>query len=146
MTKYIRDYYRILGINNNANSKTIKKAYKNAIHEYNTKYDKDNKKYRLIQEAYQVLSDKNKKSNYDKLYKQAHSKKTNNKKSILTDNLKLIKELNDNYNLLSKEVKTIIGSKRSNTLLTASKLLIGGTATKYGIKKGKNFINKHVGK
>ncbi len=62
-----RDYYQILGISKGATDEEIKKAYRKLAHQYHPdKPGGDEGKFKEINEAYQVLSDKNKRSNYDR--------------------------------------------------------------------------------
>ncbi|KUK98235.1 MAG: Chaperone protein DnaJ [Parcubacteria bacterium 32_520] len=62
-----KDYYKILGVEKNASSEDIKKAYYKLAHQYHPdKKGGDEKKFKEINEAYQVLSDKEKRSNYDR--------------------------------------------------------------------------------
>lgn len=61
------DYYKILGINKNASEEEIKKAFRRLAHKYHPdKKGGDEKKFKEINEAYQVLSDKNKRAQYDR--------------------------------------------------------------------------------
>lgn len=61
-----KDYYQILNIQRNANSEDIKKAYRKLAHQYHPdKTGGDDKKFKEINEAYQVLSDPKKRSSYD---------------------------------------------------------------------------------
>mgnify|MGYP000326080981 CR=1 FL=1 len=64
-----RDYYIVLGIQQGASSSEIKKAYRNAIKRYHP--DKigesaDPQKFRAAREAYEVLSDPEKRQRYDR--------------------------------------------------------------------------------
>ena len=70
-----KDYYKILGVNKDADEKTIKAAFrKMAVKFHPDKYagksEKEKKeaedKFKEIAEAYNVLSDKEKKERYDK--------------------------------------------------------------------------------
>ncbi|MBN1162219.1 DnaJ domain-containing protein [Patescibacteria group bacterium] len=66
-----RDYYDILGISKNASPEDIKKAYRKLAREHHpdmvNESDKADaeRRFKEINEAYQVLSDKDKKSMYD---------------------------------------------------------------------------------
>jgi len=63
------DYYKILGVNKTASDNEIKKAYRKLAMKYHpdhTKGDKsDEEKFKKISEAYAVLSDKEKRKQYD---------------------------------------------------------------------------------
>lgn len=64
-----RDYYEVLGVDKNANDDDIKKAYRKLAVKYHPDRNQGNKeaeeKFKEATEAYEVLSDKNKRSNYD---------------------------------------------------------------------------------
>ncbi len=60
------DYYQILGVPKNATEQDIKKAYRKLAHKYHPDKGGDEKKFKEINEAYQVLSDKKKREQYDK--------------------------------------------------------------------------------
>ena len=63
----MKDYYHILGIPKAATEEEIKKAYRKLAHQYHPdKSGGDEKKFKEINEAYQVLSDKNKRAQYDR--------------------------------------------------------------------------------
>ena len=64
---HMNDYYEILGVPRNSSEEDIKKAFRKLAHKYHPdKAGGDEKKFKEINEAYQVLSDKNKRSQYDR--------------------------------------------------------------------------------
>jgi len=60
-----KDYYQILGISRNASPEEIKKAYYKLAHKYHPDKGGDEKKFKEINEAYQILSNKEKRAQYD---------------------------------------------------------------------------------
>ena len=64
-----RDYYDVLGIDRNADEKTIKKAYRKLAKKYHPDTNAGNAdaadKFKEVNEAYDVLSDPKKKKMYD---------------------------------------------------------------------------------
>lgn len=68
MTK-AKDYYEVLGVDKNADDETIKKAYRKLAKKYHPDTNVGNaeaeKKFKEISEAYAVLSDKEKRKEYD---------------------------------------------------------------------------------
>ena len=64
-----RDYYEILGTNKSASSDEIKKAYRKSAFKYHPDKNKGDKqseaKFKEASEAYHILSDKERRSNYD---------------------------------------------------------------------------------
>ena len=64
-----RDYYEVLGLNKNAGEAEIKKAYRSLAKKYHPDINPDNKdaeaKFKEVNEAYEVLSDADKKAKYD---------------------------------------------------------------------------------
>lgn len=65
-----KDYYEVLGIEKGASEDEIKKAFRKLAIKYHPDKNRGNKeaeeKFKEINEAYQVLSDPEKKSNYDR--------------------------------------------------------------------------------
>ncbi len=59
------DYYKVLEVSSSATEEEIKKAYRKLAHKYHPDKGGDEKKFREINEAYQILSDKNKRAQYD---------------------------------------------------------------------------------
>ena len=64
-----RDYYEVLGVDKNADAATIKKAYRKLAMKYHPDKNSDDKdaedKFKEASEAYEVLSDSEKKQRYD---------------------------------------------------------------------------------
>lgn len=70
-----QDYYEVLGVSKNASATEIKKAYRKMAIKYHPDKNPDDKeaedKFKIAAEAYEVLSDPNKKSRYDQFGHQA---------------------------------------------------------------------------
>lgn len=64
-----RDYYEVLGVNKTATEAELKKAFRAKAKKYHPDLNPDNKqaeaKFKEINEAYEVLSDKDKRARYD---------------------------------------------------------------------------------
>ena len=60
-----KDYYEVLGIPKGASEGEIKKAYRSKAHKLHPDKGGDKVAFQEINEAYQVLSDRNKRSQYD---------------------------------------------------------------------------------
>ena len=70
MAVEFKDYYRILGVERSADDKTIKSAYRKLARKYHPDVAKgkdDGQRFREITEAYEVLSDPEKRRRYDTL-------------------------------------------------------------------------------
>jgi len=66
-----KDYYQTLGVDRNASEEDIKRAYRKLALQYHPDRNPDNiqaeEKFKEVNEAYQVLSDQEKRSRYDQL-------------------------------------------------------------------------------
>jgi DnaJ-class molecular chaperone len=68
MAVEFKDYYRILGVDRNADDKTIKSAYRKLARKYHPDVNKGkDDRFKEISEAYEVLSDPEKRRRYDTL-------------------------------------------------------------------------------
>ncbi|MEL6123389.1 MAG: DnaJ domain-containing protein, partial [Bacteroidota bacterium] len=65
-----RDYYEVLGVPKNAEQDAIKKAYRKVALKYHPDRNPDNKeaeeKFKEAAEAYEILSDGDKRARYDR--------------------------------------------------------------------------------
>lgn len=65
-----KDYYKILGVDRSASEADIKKAFRKLAHKYHPDVSKEKDaeaKFKDVNEAYQTLSDPEKKAAYDQL-------------------------------------------------------------------------------
>ena len=69
MAKLQKKYYDILGVDKDTDAESIKKAYRTLAHKFHPDKNPNNKeaeeKFKEISEAYEHLSDPNKKAQYD---------------------------------------------------------------------------------
>ncbi|MGQ9610324.1 MAG: molecular chaperone DnaJ [bacterium] len=66
-----KDYYKILGVNKNSSLEEIKKAYRKLVKKYHPDKNPNNRsaeeKFKEVQEAYDILSDSQKREEYDNM-------------------------------------------------------------------------------
>jgi molecular chaperone DnaJ len=61
-----KDYYQILGLARGASQEDIKRAYRRLAHKFHPDKGGDEARFKEVSEAYQILSDADKRSQYDK--------------------------------------------------------------------------------
>ena len=61
----MNNYYKILGVKNSANKQEIKRAYRKLAIKYHPDKGGSDEKFKEISEAYEILSDDNKRYKYD---------------------------------------------------------------------------------
>lgn len=100
------NYYEVLQVNKNASQEIIEKAYKTLVKKYHPDLQVDNQKIEFeekikkINEAYEVLSDSEKRKNYDLTLKQ-NEISINDYNDLIDENNNLKNEINylkNNYN------------------------------------------------
>jgi len=60
------DYYQVLGLERSASADEIKKAFRKKAHEFHPDKGGDAEQFKLVNEAYQTLSDPQKREQYDR--------------------------------------------------------------------------------
>lgn len=99
----MKNYYEILEVSQNASSEVIEKAYKALVKKYHPDLQPENKKQeaenkiKIINEAYEILSNKEKKINYDEQLK-----------------IQKIKEEQQKYEQMKKNYQNNIKKETSN--------------------------------
>lgn len=94
-----KNYYDILEVNKNASPEIIEKAYKTLVKKYHPDLQDNNlkaeyeEKIKLINEAFEVLSDSEKRKNYDLNLKQTEFSVVDYN-NLINENLKLKNEIN----------------------------------------------------
>jgi len=128
----MKDYYKILGINNDADYQTIKSAYRNLIKKYHPDVNKSedaSEKFIGIHEAFSILRDKVKRDVYDQAYQRYYNNddvnNSVNQEDIdkdfvkwISDSLKQAKDLMKQP--LTKKVETVY-----NTFMNVMMIVIG---------------------
>ena len=102
-----KNYYEILEVNENASPEIIEKAYKTLVKKYHPDLQNDEQKnlceqkLKTINEAYEILSDKEKRKNYD-----IHLQKIQNKelKDLYNENEHLKTELDNLKNTKNNSI------------------------------------------
>ncbi len=122
-----KDYYKILGVPRNASKEEIKKAYRKLALEYHPDKNKGNKsaeeKFKEITEAYAVLSDDEKRKQYDMFGSEGFGQKFSQEDIFRGFNFRDIGDLFGEFGLGGEDIFTRIfsfggkrGSKRGTTI------------------------------
>jgi len=109
-----KDYYNVLGVDRNADQATIKKKYRSLCKEKHPDVGGSEEEFKEIVEAYEVLSDSEKKSNYDRF---GHSK----------PNQDYYKDMYNHFGFNKRQPMNKMGSNlRLNINLTLEEIFEGG--------------------
>ena len=116
-----KDYYEVLGVEKNATDEEIKKAYRKMAKKYHPDLQEEKNKKRAeekiknLNEAYEILSDENKKAKYDEKLKQMKEEEERKKVEQHNEYINNIKGVYSNqYNNYKKEQEL---SKEANNIL-----------------------------
>ena len=137
MEKKVKNYYEILEVDRKASSEVIEKAYKTLVKKYhpdlqeNEKQEEYEEKMKDINEAYSVLSDDYKKTEYDEQLQNTTVSRVEYEK-ILQENNELkaklenmVSELynNQNYNMSNIKNTTNNNLQNDNTISNMSRVM-----------------------
>lgn len=129
-----KDYYKILNIDKNADTQSIKRAYRKLAMKYHPDVNKQKdaeEKFKDLTEAYAILSDKEKRKQYDSYGYRSMDGYTQDEliKSVNMDNIfkgvKFVADLERNYGLVSRSIGIGLIRKTSKTLKLTAKILKG---------------------
>ena len=131
MVKDFKDYYKILDVSMNASADEITKAFRQLSRKYHPDINKEigaDEKYKEITEAYEFLSDKNKRRDYDLNYNYLKNKNNSSSESSSNSNmneaklriLKIKKQIVDvlkRNDILNEEYNRIINRIKKENLI-----------------------------
>ena len=131
MEKDFKDYYKILDVSMNASADEITKAFRKLSRKYHPDINKEigaDEKYKEITEAYEFLSDKNKRRDYDLNYNYLKNKNNSSSESSSNSNmneaklriLKIKKQIVDvlkRNDILNEEYNRIINIIKKENLI-----------------------------
>lgn len=144
-----KNYYKILGLKEDATSSEIKKAYLKKAKEYHPDVCKDKdaeEKFKKINEAYGVLKNENTKKEYDDSLKyntSFESDESFNQDEIINNVFALFKVSNKNISYFSNYVKTKFDSEKK---LFEAFQLFWMSLWSGGKNTGYSFQNKNASK
>ena len=114
-----KNYYDILEVNKNASPEIIEKAYRTLVKKYHPDLQDNNlkaeyeEKIKLINEAFEVLSDSEKRKNYDLNLKQTEFS-VEDYNNLINENLKLKNEINYLKNNINNNFNNKINENYNN--------------------------------
>jgi len=140
------DYYNVLGVSETSSEEEIKKAYRTLAMKYHPDRNQGDaeaeKKFKEVQEAYDNLSDNQKKRNYDFIRKHGYDPRVNHQYSSSSPFADLFNRVNQQASMAGQDVgfnlfcsfeETISGTKKNITFGTNE---ICSTCNGEGVKKG----------
>ena len=142
-----KNYYDILEVNKNASPEIIEKAYKTLVKKYHPDLQDNNlkaeyeEKIKLINEAFEVLSDSEKRKNYDLNLKQTEFS-VEDYNNLINENLKLKNEINYLKNTLINYKNNIINNLRNKKI---KMYCLSGMKFSFHLKAKQTFIDKYYG-
>lgn len=143
-----KDYYGVLGLDKNASEKEIKKAYRQKAKEFHPDVNPDNPeaeiKFKEVSEAYEILSNTEKKRNYDTYgdnTSNSFSHRAYSKPSRVGDDFSLLVKLD--FEDIHKGVKKTYKYKRNKSCDDCNGL--GGTSVhNCSICNGSGYMNRII--
>lgn len=106
----MKDYYRILDIEPNASQDDIHCQYRRMALKYHPDISDDEEKFKEINEAYEVLSDKEKRAKYDEEYNNMFSKSYKSDEDLDIDSI--IKNMDIIVDDIDKYVDSFLWKRR----------------------------------
>lgn len=164
MAKKIFNYYKLLKVEKDADKETIEVICKHNLEKYDE--EKYPKKHKLYHNAYEILTDDEKRAKYDKILESSEEEKeeksttkkmkgkgkgrgkgrkgkgrSGRKNNNLSNTLGYVSDIAGN-NQVSSILSTLVGSGKQSSLLSGASLLMGGAVAGKGIQKGMKAMSK----
>lgn len=143
-----KNYYEILEVNKNASPEIIEKAYKTLVKKYHPDLQDNNlkaeyeEKIKLINEAFEVLSNSEKRKNYDLNLKQTEFS-VEDYNNLINENLKLKNEINYLKNNLINYKNNINNNINNNFNNKINENLNYNDINKNNLNNNKNINNNY---
>jgi curved DNA-binding protein CbpA len=125
----VYDYYKLLGINEDATSSEIKASFRDAAKKYHPDLNKNNPKasdlFAVINQGYQILSNKRKKTSYDYIlaqnkfydiernYSNPYAQQVSRSRKYRYSNEEILKRKRKRFELQRKKEAHIVATFRS---------------------------------